>query len=1401
MTSTDCILDKVHTSIGDEHCIGTDVECKEMTASGAEQARTSISDASCLDISATTSQTKCRGDNYIAENIETIYCLGAEQICSEMATTNKVQTSVSDKSCATLTSTQCRNPSSKEVTTCGTTYCYPSDFECVEVGNSYGFESDSSKVCKSPDVNNECLNADDVVINLQSDECIGTPSPPDIYCKNMVNNNYARTSNKHCVNIGDDECRNPTTNLVITMTSDHCYETGKICEIMSSNNKALTSDSDKTCLPLGTDYCRDANNIRTATSNTHCRKGTNKVCVELAANPGQAFLKDTKNCQTLDEYHCIWDTSTNEAYYMKNVDNDYCSEETTNLCKSLDDVGSELGREGLKDKSCADIETNECKLKPTQNIALIGTIHCKTSTKHCTSLRDGFTWTASDDSTCLTLPGNSCMDQDSLTSTMLNSEYCYIGGAKVCRSISDPELDFAWYSTTQKKCVFLGEKRCKKSDNTALPIMGRCRDVDGICQNMEENEFARMEGNVTCGVVLDSTHCRNLITGKREAVGTRYCIGKKKHNCIDMAATDVSRMNEDAGDYTCSPYKFITKTFSTDNDYICQSGSTFFQMQEFTNKDYCKLGDGQCHDMSASHDKCRTNTGPGVGCVSMSYNSGTKRGKTSLLDNSCVTFSSLTHCIKYNTKRILRKHHCVEDISGNCKNMKTYGLIRDVSDSPHCIPLNPISERRILAGEPYLTLNCLTDDEGNYVQLQETYCMLLDGSDESTACVTKTVGMATADDGKCVREKSEICNTDGNTDDASTNPRYAIGDNCAGSNPKTCDCFDLYSGSSSPPTSITNCKDQITWEEKSISSFCVDPITSECLTITAEIKLGASGYCELDCAKGSCKSSTGFQCTKFEDEPNTARTSDVDQTCIILDGDCRNPDSDIKQTINNFLCIATDYTCYPISADDQRKQGGLNPMCSDICWHKYWCKTAGECLDYREDGFEDRAKTSISDTTCVLLDATKCRVEDTGIVSEGSGGLTSAAIHCQSATADDYICKDMTLFANIGFSKTTKGSSDVCAVMDTATKCRDSEGYAKVIPNTDCTDTTNTCETMGTSKARYSSNVLTCVDLDANQCRDSSSYIAQDIDDTLCYDSTTKNCVNMLSNTKAYTGTTNKACVNLITSTHCRAPDTLVNTALDTKYCLGAQDICVNMIDSELGRKDGVMACTEQTIIGEFYCRDQTSREVISLTETLCVSDDLDCVIMGNNYERTALDNPKCQEIIAPTPTPTNTPKTEEKKEDETEPVNTECAATQCKEGNTCLTISGSLARISALDVTCTTLVTGECRTSDKYIKIVLADATKYCIKNGEKVCTTMGDGQAKKLSDGSCLNEGENGVWENCAVFDTDKGQCQFCDNNAVPGEGETQCPGSEDNFAEGNGRNLLVGMMIMAIFDGLFL
>ena len=378
----------------------------------------------------------------------------------------------------------------------------------------------------------------------------------------MVNNNYARTSNKRCVDIGDDECRNPTTNLVITMTSNHCYETGKICEIMSSNNKALTSDSDKTCLPLGTDYCRDANNIRTATSNTHCRKGTNKVCVELAANPGQAFLKDTKNCQTLDEYHCIWDTSTNEAYYMKNADNDYCSEEITNLCKSLDDVGSELGREGLKDKSCADIETNECKLKPTQNIELIGTIHCKTSTKHCTPLRDGFTWTASDDSTCLTLPSTKCLDDDNLTAIDLLPTNCHIGGARYCRSTTDPELDFAWYSTTDLKCVKLEQKRCRTAENTALPIVGMCRDVNGECQNMEENGYTRMIGNVSCGVILDGTHCRNLISGYHESIGTAYCIGKKKHNCIDMAATGVSRMN-DGVDNTCSPYAFVEKAFST----------------------------------------------------------------------------------------------------------------------------------------------------------------------------------------------------------------------------------------------------------------------------------------------------------------------------------------------------------------------------------------------------------------------------------------------------------------------------------------------------------------------------------------------------------------------------------------------------------------------------------------------------------------------------------------------------------------------------------------------------------------------------------------------------------------------------------------------------------------------
>ena len=177
-----------------------------------------------------------------------------------------------------------------------------------------------------------------------------------------------------------------------------------------------------------------------------------------------------------------------------------------------------------------------------------------------------------------------------------------------------------------------------------------------------------------------------------------------------------------------------------------------------------------------------------------------------------------------------------------------------------------------------------------------------------------------------------------------------------------------------------------------------------------------------------CKTENEFECKGFNISPDFARKSETDQTCVAITENCRQPDTEAEVTMNSYMCSATDHTCYSISSNAQRKSGGISVVCKDDCAHKYWCKEGSVCVDTRETDHKGKAKTSPIDTRCLVVGATECRVESTGIVSIDNSGasLSSAISDCQDEAVDSVLCKDMTQSGNMELVKSAKGTSDIC---------------------------------------------------------------------------------------------------------------------------------------------------------------------------------------------------------------------------------------------------------------------------------------------------------------------------------------------------------------------------------------
>ena len=509
----DCIHQTLHTNIGSIYCVGSNKECIAMESAGEEQGRLSISDNSCVDISATTGQTLCRNSStYISTTMGSYeLCQGDAHVCIYMVGTTYAFTSGTDKTCVTLSESQCKTHESKEVADTGVLSCIGGNYECVSVGGGFGYTGDS-KSCRVRDAVTECVDGTSGVIHSLGDTLCLNTSNHKFLCQNMLSNNMGRGITSECIRlVKNSTCKNNTTHLPTPMTRDFCYSPGFTCENMITTQKAYISGSDRTCGELGETYCRNSSSLVRVLggsgSNT-CRRANDECLLDMSTHSSPYGLyRDTIHCMKLDGRHCLQAGNSRAIYMLDSVD-DFCYASGTHTCVNLNtsEGGLIQGRASDTDKLCVEIGYTYCKLAEIQVRAYIGNIYCKSLSGHCKSLLSGFGRTSPSDNTCVPrISSTHCLDSDNVGQE-LDTNTCYKKEDEHCETVDN---NLGWYSSSEKKCVELGSDKCKLG-GVALPLLGGyCRNNIGECRSLEGEGLTR-ESTGACGGALDNTHCRDL---------------------------------------------------------------------------------------------------------------------------------------------------------------------------------------------------------------------------------------------------------------------------------------------------------------------------------------------------------------------------------------------------------------------------------------------------------------------------------------------------------------------------------------------------------------------------------------------------------------------------------------------------------------------------------------------------------------------------------------------------------------------------------------------------------------------------------------------------------------------------------------------------------------------------
>ena len=349
-----CKLEGVDTFMtGTNYCQDSgDESCVEMDVEGSEKAWTSVTDATCVDMTPT--DNKCRDEGGLLIDVNP-GCWGIGGACENMLENNLGLISETNPLCIILTPTNCRDPTTGVSIPIDTTMCVNINMECILLSTGIERESESSNKClqQTPLT---CTLVDVDGIDIAEQYCVSDAG----LCVDMATELKARTSNMSslCADISDKsqgECRGDS-HIVTNIGETLCKYTDGICKNMINEGMGRESDVDNTCSDLSITLCRNENYLAVEIgdyvdsdlTDIFCQ-GTNKICSSLKENNLGRTSDSDSTCKVLTEADCLTE------FVHTTLGASECRNGDTLECKSMTETDAELALTSDSSNICVDI--------------------------------------------------------------------------------------------------------------------------------------------------------------------------------------------------------------------------------------------------------------------------------------------------------------------------------------------------------------------------------------------------------------------------------------------------------------------------------------------------------------------------------------------------------------------------------------------------------------------------------------------------------------------------------------------------------------------------------------------------------------------------------------------------------------------------------------------------------------------------------------------------------------------------------------------------------------------------------------------------------------------------------------------------------------------------------------